>query len=275
MPSPAVARLGPAPSSMPKLKGIGFAFGARLVAYRANPGQTGPVPQAHADATRPAAHHAPRFRAGDGGRLRAAWRRPYGSPATGAHRAVPAAPARGPRHRRAVQIAVQHGDAATRRRGAGPVLAPAALGQRPAAVPRLAGRAQPACRAEALVPTPPAAHRRHPAAPERRRPGGHAGHRRTPRPGQPSRILPSHQPALRARPCLLGGGSRIALREVALPVAAPPHDATYPLLVPGPVRFEETRAGFSFDTHYLRTTCNCRCAWTSARCAPCFSMRCR
>jgi AraC-like DNA-binding protein len=46
--------------------------------------------------------------------------------------------------------------------------------------------------------------------------------------------------------------SRIALREVAFPFAAPPHAAVYPLLFPGPVRFGAPQAGFSFDAHYLQ-----------------------
>lgn len=45
--------------------------------------------------------------------------------------------------------------------------------------------------------------------------------------------------------------SRIALREVAFPFAAPPHAAVYPLLFPGPVRFGAAQAGFGFDAHYL------------------------
>ena len=45
--------------------------------------------------------------------------------------------------------------------------------------------------------------------------------------------------------------SRIGLREVAFPFAAPAHAEVYPLLVPGPVRFGAPRAGFSFDAHYL------------------------
>jgi AraC-like DNA-binding protein len=45
--------------------------------------------------------------------------------------------------------------------------------------------------------------------------------------------------------------SRIALREASFPIDAPPHAAVYPLLFPGPVRFAASRAGFSFDAHYL------------------------
>jgi AraC-like DNA-binding protein len=45
--------------------------------------------------------------------------------------------------------------------------------------------------------------------------------------------------------------SRIALRHVDFPVAAPPHAGVYPLLFPGPVRFGATRAGFSLDAHEL------------------------
>jgi len=45
--------------------------------------------------------------------------------------------------------------------------------------------------------------------------------------------------------------SRIALREVAFPFAAPPHAAVYPLLFPGAPRFGAAQAGFSFDAHYL------------------------
>jgi AraC-like DNA-binding protein len=45
--------------------------------------------------------------------------------------------------------------------------------------------------------------------------------------------------------------SRIALREVSFPFAAPPHAAVYPLLFPGALRFGAPQAGFSFDAHYL------------------------
>ena len=45
--------------------------------------------------------------------------------------------------------------------------------------------------------------------------------------------------------------SRIALREATFPIAAPPHAAVYPLLFPGAVHFDEVRAGFRFDAHYL------------------------
>lgn len=45
--------------------------------------------------------------------------------------------------------------------------------------------------------------------------------------------------------------SRIPLREVSFPFAAPPHAAVYPLLFPGPVYFNEAGCGFSFDAQYL------------------------
>ena len=45
--------------------------------------------------------------------------------------------------------------------------------------------------------------------------------------------------------------SRIALREVGFPFAAPPHQGVYPLMFPGPVYFNAPRAGFSFDAQYL------------------------
>ncbi len=45
--------------------------------------------------------------------------------------------------------------------------------------------------------------------------------------------------------------SRIALREVRFPFAAPAHAAVYPLLFPGATRFGAAPAGFSFDAHYL------------------------
>lgn len=45
--------------------------------------------------------------------------------------------------------------------------------------------------------------------------------------------------------------SRIALREVHFPFEAPPHQAVYPLMFPGPVYFKSPRAGFSFDARYL------------------------
>ncbi|MEW6705993.1 MAG: AraC family transcriptional regulator [Pseudomonadota bacterium] len=46
--------------------------------------------------------------------------------------------------------------------------------------------------------------------------------------------------------------SRIALREVRFPFAAPPHRPVYPLLFPGPVHFGAEPAGFSFDAQYLQ-----------------------
>jgi AraC-like DNA-binding protein len=45
--------------------------------------------------------------------------------------------------------------------------------------------------------------------------------------------------------------SSIPLREVAFPFDAPPHQDVYPLLFPGPVYFNATRCGFSFDARYL------------------------
>ncbi len=45
--------------------------------------------------------------------------------------------------------------------------------------------------------------------------------------------------------------SRIALREVCFPFAAPPHAAVYPLLFPGTPHFGAPEAGFSVDAHYL------------------------
>ena len=45
--------------------------------------------------------------------------------------------------------------------------------------------------------------------------------------------------------------SRIALAQVDFPFAAPAHASVYPLLFPGPVRFEADAAGFRFDAQYL------------------------
>lgn len=45
--------------------------------------------------------------------------------------------------------------------------------------------------------------------------------------------------------------SRIALREVRFPHAAPPHRDAYALMFPGPVVFGADCAGFSFDADYL------------------------
>ena len=45
--------------------------------------------------------------------------------------------------------------------------------------------------------------------------------------------------------------SRIPLREVRFPFAAPPHRAVYPLLFPGAVVFDAEQGGFSFDADYL------------------------
>ena len=45
--------------------------------------------------------------------------------------------------------------------------------------------------------------------------------------------------------------SRIPLTAVDLPFAAPPHRDVYPLLFPGPVRFDAAQCGFAFDAEYL------------------------
>jgi AraC-like DNA-binding protein len=45
--------------------------------------------------------------------------------------------------------------------------------------------------------------------------------------------------------------SRITLQQVQFPFAPPAHAAVYPLLFPGPVRFEADAAGFDFDARYL------------------------
>lgn len=45
--------------------------------------------------------------------------------------------------------------------------------------------------------------------------------------------------------------SRIPLREVTFPFAAPRHHDAYPLMFPGPVRFRAPQAGFAFDAAYL------------------------
>ncbi len=45
--------------------------------------------------------------------------------------------------------------------------------------------------------------------------------------------------------------SRISLRKVRFPFAAPTHVQVYPLLFPGPAQFDAAAAGFAFDTAYL------------------------
>jgi len=45
--------------------------------------------------------------------------------------------------------------------------------------------------------------------------------------------------------------SRIPLREVRFPFAAPPHRAVYPLLFPGAVHFDAALAALAFDARYL------------------------
>ena len=45
--------------------------------------------------------------------------------------------------------------------------------------------------------------------------------------------------------------SRLPLREVTFPFAAPMHASVYPLLFPGPVRFEAAEASLCFDARYL------------------------
>jgi AraC-like DNA-binding protein len=45
--------------------------------------------------------------------------------------------------------------------------------------------------------------------------------------------------------------SRLSLLEVGFPFERPPHGEVYPLLFPGPVRFDAPRAAFEFDARYL------------------------
>ncbi|HJV62696.1 MAG TPA: AraC family transcriptional regulator [Albitalea sp.] len=45
--------------------------------------------------------------------------------------------------------------------------------------------------------------------------------------------------------------SRIPLRAAAFPFAAPPHAEVYPLLFPGPIRFDEAVCSLHFDAQYL------------------------
>lgn len=45
--------------------------------------------------------------------------------------------------------------------------------------------------------------------------------------------------------------SRIPLRAVTFPFAAPPHHDAYPRMFPGPVSFDAPHAGFAFDAEYL------------------------
>ena len=45
--------------------------------------------------------------------------------------------------------------------------------------------------------------------------------------------------------------SQVQLREVTFPFSPPLHASVYPLLFPGPVRFDGAHAGFTVDTRYL------------------------
>lgn len=45
--------------------------------------------------------------------------------------------------------------------------------------------------------------------------------------------------------------SQLPLRDAAFPVPAPGHRDVYPLMFPGPVRFDAPRAAMRFDAHYL------------------------
>ena len=45
--------------------------------------------------------------------------------------------------------------------------------------------------------------------------------------------------------------SRIGLAQVTFPFEPPPHQRAYPLMFPGPVRFGQAQAGFTFDAQYL------------------------
>ena len=45
--------------------------------------------------------------------------------------------------------------------------------------------------------------------------------------------------------------SHMSLVQATFPIPAPAHHAVYPLLFPGPVYFNEPKAGFSFDAQYL------------------------
>ncbi|MDB4941275.1 MAG: Transcriptional regulator, AraC family [Labilithrix sp.] len=48
--------------------------------------------------------------------------------------------------------------------------------------------------------------------------------------------------------------SQLPLREVTFPIAAPPHAAVFPLLFPGPVRWDAERTSMAFDARYLELT---------------------
>jgi AraC-like DNA-binding protein len=45
--------------------------------------------------------------------------------------------------------------------------------------------------------------------------------------------------------------SRLPLREITFPFAPPPHASVFPLLFPGPVRFDAAEAAIHFDERYL------------------------
>ena len=48
--------------------------------------------------------------------------------------------------------------------------------------------------------------------------------------------------------------SRLPLREVTFPFSAPPHASVYPLLFPGPIRFDQPEASMRLDADYLELT---------------------
>ena len=131
--------------------------------------------------------------------------------------------------------------------------APPALGQLRHAVPRLAGRARPGRRDQALVPAPPAADRGHHAR-RCKVAGGVATvsiTRASPRSASFREFcLVSNLRFLHGYACW-AIDSRVSLREAAFPFEAPPHRDAYPLMFGGELRFGADAASYSFDERYL------------------------
>ena len=168
--------------------------------------------------------------AGDRRAYAKAGRDPAGAAAAGTNHASAAAASGRAHHRRArwKRCPPSRCRSSTTRRWAGS--APPALGQLRPAVPRLAQRARTGPGAQALVPSPRAAHRRHVlrlAAPTAARVAIAEAAR-----SRAARVLPRLPAAQRARPRLLGVDARIPLQRRSFPFAAPAHRDAYPRCSP-------------------------------------------
>jgi AraC-like DNA-binding protein len=240
---------------MPKLKRSGHAFGARLVAYRANPGHTATMPKARSDTARPPARQAATPIAFVQAVVRGFER--YGAdPAEALQRAqiAPSLLRRAEARVTAAQFELLCGTAMQQ-------LDDEALGWFSRRLPW--GSYGLLCRASLGAPNLGVALKR-----------WCRHHRlltedivlRLNGDGEVATLAIDEQRDLDnlREFCLLTSlryvhgyacwavDSRIALRGASFPFAAPPHAGVYPLLFPGQVHFDAPRAGFSFDAHYLQ-----------------------